>query len=61
MHKGFSTEIQSHPLGYHELKDKPAKLAAYCKFLVSICFLCIHCNIAVTIVSHHYFVGALQS
>ena len=31
MHKGFSTAIQSHPLGYHELKDKPAKtdLKAY--------------------------------
>jgi 2-polyprenyl-3-methyl-5-hydroxy-6-metoxy-1,4-benzoquinol methylase len=31
MHKGFSTDIQSHPFGYHELKDKPAKpdLKAY--------------------------------
>ena len=31
MHKGFSTYIQSHPFGYHELKDKPAKpdLKAY--------------------------------
>ena len=31
MHKGFSTATQSHPLGYHELKDKPAKhvLKAY--------------------------------
>ena len=43
------------------VKHKPAKLAAYCKFLVSICFLCIHCNIAVTIVSHHYSVGVVQS
>ena len=43
------------------VEHKPAELAAYCKFLVSICFLCIHCNIAVTIVSHHYSVGVVQS
>ena len=43
------------------VEHKPAELAAYRKFLVSICFLCIHCNIAVTIVSHHYSVGVVQS
>jgi hypothetical protein len=42
------------------VEHKPAKLAAYCKFLVCICFLCMHCNIVVTIVSHHYSVGVVQ-
>ena len=37
------------------VKHKPVKMAAYCKFLVSICFLCMQCNIVVTIVSHHLF------
>ena len=43
------------------VEHKPVKLAAYRKFLVSICFLCMQCNIVVTIVSHHYSVCALQS
>ncbi len=43
------------------VEHKPAELAAYRKFLVSICFLCMHCNILMTIVSHHYPAGALQS
>ena len=43
------------------VEHKPAELAAYRKFLVSICFLCMHCNIVVTIVSYHYSVGVLQS
>jgi hypothetical protein len=43
------------------LKDKPAELAAYRKFLVSIyCF--VHAYIiVVTIISHHHSVGSLQS
>ncbi len=42
-------------------KDKPAELAAYRKFLVSIyCF--VHAYIfSVTIFSHHHSVGSLQS
>ena len=51
-------QLKAHSL---YLEHKPAELAAYRKFLVSICFLCIHCNIAVTIVSHHYSVGVVQS
>ncbi len=43
------------------LKDKPAKLAAYHKFLVSLCHFVHACNIVTTIISHHHSVGALQS
>ncbi len=43
------------------LKNKPAELAAYRKFLVSI-FSFVHANfIVVVIISHHHSVGALQS
>ena len=42
------------------LKDKPAELAAYRKFLVSIYYF-VHAYIIVaTIISHHHSVGALQ-
>jgi hypothetical protein len=43
------------------LKDKPAELAAYRKFLVSICHFVHACNIVMTIISHHHSAGALQS
>ena len=43
------------------LKDKPAELAAYHKFLVSIYHFVHAYNIVVTIISHHHSVGALQS
>ena len=43
------------------LKDKPAELAAYHKFLVSI-FSFVHAYfIVVVIISHHRSAGALQS
>ena len=43
------------------LKDKPAELAAYRKFLVSI-FSFVHAYfIVVIIISHHHSAGALQS
>jgi len=43
------------------LKNKPAELAAYRKFLVSI-FCFVHAYfIVVLIISHHHSVGALQS
>ncbi len=37
------------------VEHKPVEMAAYCKFLVSIFFLCMQCNIVVTIVSHYLF------
>ncbi len=43
------------------LKDKPAELAAYHKFLVSICHFVHACNIVMTIILHHFSAGALQS
>ena len=54
-------------IAYHQLEayslyleDKPAELAAYRKFLVSI-FSFVHAYfIAVVIISHHHSVGALQ-
>ena len=62
-----SDDVRDKLIAYDQLRawalyveHKPAKLAAYCKFLVCICFLCMHCNIVVTIVSHHYSVGVVQ-
>ena len=43
------------------LKDKPAELAAYHKFLVSIYHFVHAYNIVMAIISHHHSVGALQS
>ncbi len=43
------------------LKDKPADLAAYHKFLVSIYHFVHAYNIVMTIISNHHSVGALQS
>ena len=43
------------------LKDKPAELAAYHKFLVSIYHFMHAYNIVMAIISHHHSVGALQS
>ena len=56
-------------IAYHQLEayslyleDKPAELAAYCKFLVSIFSLVLACIIIVMIkISHHHSAGALQS
>ncbi len=42
------------------LKNKPAELAAYQKFLVSICHFVHACNIVMTIISHHHSASALQ-
>ena len=43
------------------LKDKPAELAAYHKFLVSIYHFVHAYKIVMAIISHHHSVGALQS
>ncbi len=43
------------------LEEKPAELAAYRKFLVSIYYSLHAYIIVVTIISHHHSVGALQS
>ena len=44
------------------LKDKPAELAAYCEFLVSVFSMVLACIIiAMIIISHHHSAGALQS
>ena len=56
-------------IAYHQLEayslyleDKPAELAAYGKFLVSIFSLVLACIIIVMIkISHHHSAGALQS
>ena len=56
-------------IAYHQLEayslyleDKPAELAAYRKFLVSIFSLVLACIIIVMIkISHHHSAGALQS
>jgi len=56
-------------IAYHQLEayslyleDKPAELAAYCEFLVSVFSMVLACNIiAMIIISHHHSAGALQS
>ena len=56
-------------IAYHQLEayslyleDKPAELAAYRKFLVSVFFMVLACIIiAMIIISHHHSAGALQS
>ena len=56
-------------IAYHQLeayslylKDKPAELAAYREFLVSVVSTVLACIIiAMIIISHHHSVGALQS
>jgi len=56
-------------IAYHQLEayslyleDKPAELAAYRKFLVSVFFMVLACIIiAMIIISQHHSAGALQS
>ena len=56
-------------IAYHQLEayslyleDKPAELAAYRKFLVSVFSMVLACIIiAMIIISHHHSAGALQS
>ena len=63
-----SKDMREKVIAYDQLKafslyleDKPAELAAYCKFLVSIYYSLHAYIIVVTIISHHHSVGALQS
>ena len=56
-------------IAYHQLEayslyleDKPAELAAYCEFLVSVFSMVLACIIiAMMIISHYHSAGALQS
>jgi hypothetical protein len=55
-----SDDVRDKLIAYDQLRawllyveHKPVKMATYRKFLVSICFLCMQCNIVVTIVSHY--------
>ncbi len=57
-----SDDVRDKLIAYDQLRawalyveHKPVEMAAYRKFLVSICFLCMQCNIVVTIVSHYLF------
>ncbi len=57
-----SYDVRDKLIAYDQLRawvlyveHKPVEMAAYRKFLVSICFLCMQCNIVVTIVSHYLF------
>jgi hypothetical protein len=57
-----SDDVRDKLIAYDQLRawalyveHKPVEMAAYCKFLVSICFLCMQCNIVMTIVSHCLF------
>ncbi len=42
------------------VEHKPVEMAAYRKFLVSICFLCMQCNIVMTLSHIIYSTGAIQ-
>jgi hypothetical protein len=57
-----SDDVRNKLIAYDQLrawalyvKHKPVEMAAYRKFLVSICFLYMQCNIVVTILSHYLF------
>ena len=65
--KNMSMDMRKKVIAYDQLKafslyleDKPAELAAYRKFLVSIYYFVHAYIIVVTIISHHHSVGALQ-
>ncbi len=68
--KNMSTDMRKKVIAYDQLKafslyleDKPAELAAYRKFLVSIFSLvlaCISIIIVMIKISHHHSAGALQ-
>ncbi len=62
-----SDDVRNKFIAYDQLRawslyveHKPVKMAAYCKFLVSICFLCMQCNIVVTSSHIIYSTGAIQ-
>ncbi len=62
-----SDDVRDKLIAYDQLRawalyveHKPDEMAAYRKFLVSICFLCMQCNIVVTSSHIIYSTGAIQ-